>query len=97
MVPLGFGDRFTLAPAAGPRDTLHVEGLDPGPASDNLVLRALAAAREAVGAGWAGSGGPPPALAVRLDKRIPVAAGLGGGSSDAAATMDGALEAWGAS
>ena len=60
------------------------------------MLRALAATREAVGAGWAGSGGPPPALAVRLDKRIPVAAGLAGGSSDAAAALDGALEAWGA-
>jgi 4-diphosphocytidyl-2-C-methyl-D-erythritol kinase len=95
MVRLDLADRLSLAPAAGPTDTLHVVGYDPGPESDNLVLRALAGAREAVGAGWAGSGGPPPPLAARLDKRIPVAAGLAGGSSDAAAALDGALEAWG--
>ncbi|MDP9482918.1 MAG: hypothetical protein M3P84_06820 [Chloroflexota bacterium] len=97
MVPLRLADRLSLTPAADRGDTLHVEGCDAGPNEANLVLRALGAAREAIGAGWSGSAGPPPALAARLDKRIPVAAGLAGGSSDAAATLDGALEAWGAS
>jgi 4-diphosphocytidyl-2-C-methyl-D-erythritol kinase len=97
MVPLALADRLSLAPAADRADTLHVDGFDAGPNVANLVLRALAAAREAIGAGWSGSAGPPPALAARLDKRIPVAAGLAGGSSDAAAALDGALEAWGAS
>ena len=108
LVPLALADRISLAPAGGPDDTLHVDGLDAGPSAANLVLQALRATREAIGAGWAGAGGAgargpggpggaPPALAVRLDKRIPVAAGLAGGSSDAAAAIDGALEAWDAS
>ena len=96
FVPLSLADRLSLAPTGGDRDTLHVTGLDAGPPADNLVLRALAAARAAVGGGWPGGPGPAPALAARLEKRIPVAAGLAGGSSDAAATVDGALEAWGA-
>ncbi|MEO8570980.1 MAG: 4-(cytidine 5'-diphospho)-2-C-methyl-D-erythritol kinase [Chloroflexota bacterium] len=98
FVPLTLADRLSLAPLGGADDTLHVSGLDAGPLRDNLVFRALAAARAAVGGGWAGGtgSGPAPALATRLDKRIPVAAGLAGGSSDAAATLDGALEAWGA-
>jgi 4-diphosphocytidyl-2-C-methyl-D-erythritol kinase len=96
FVPLTLADRLSLATAAGHSDTLHVSGLDAGPPADNLVFRALAAARAAVGGGWRGGPGPAPAIAARLDKRIPVAAGLAGGSSDAAATVDGALEAWGA-
>ena len=96
FVPLTLADRLSLAPAARRQDTLHVSGLDAGPPADNLVFRAIAAARAAVGGGWAGGPGPAPALAARLDKRIPVAAGLAGGSSDAAAALDGALEAWGA-
>jgi 4-diphosphocytidyl-2-C-methyl-D-erythritol kinase len=97
FVPLGLHDVLTLAPAraAGRADTLHVSGLDAGPLADNLVLRAIAAARTAVGEGPGRPATPP--LAARLEKRIPVAAGLGGGSSDAAAAFDGALEAWGAS
>src|SRR6185436_7910091 len=77
-------------------DTLHVSGLDAGPPADNLVFRAIAAARAAIGGGHPGGPGPAPALAARLEKRIPVAAGLAGGSSDAAAALDGALEAWAA-
>jgi 4-diphosphocytidyl-2-C-methyl-D-erythritol kinase len=95
MSPLGLSDRLSLAvdPSPGATDSLHVEGFDTGPAEANLVLRAIAATRQALRGRLAAA---PPALAVRLDKRIPVAAGLAGGSSDAAATIDGALEAWGA-
>lgn len=96
MVPLDLADRLSLSPLpAGATDTLHVTGFDAGPVADNLVLRALAAARAAARAAW-DRPDPPFALAARLDKRIPVAAGLAGGSSDAAAAVDAALEAWGA-
>ncbi|HEY8439216.1 MAG TPA: hypothetical protein VIK65_11450 [Candidatus Limnocylindrales bacterium] len=96
MTPLDLADRLTLAvdPSRGTGDRLHVEGFDAGPLGDNLVLRAVEAARRAVRGEL---GADPPSLAIRLDKRIPVAAGLAGGSSDAAAAFDGALEAWGAS
>ena len=100
MVPLALADRLALAPAFGPADRLHVVGPDGGPGPDlgpperNLVVRAIAAARAALRD--AGSQRPLPALAVRLEKRIPAAAGLAGGSSDGAAALDGALEAWGA-
>jgi 4-diphosphocytidyl-2-C-methyl-D-erythritol kinase len=93
MVPLDLSDRLSLAVAAGGDDTLRVEGFHPGPTEANLVIRAVAAVRGAVAATRV----PTPPLAARLDKRIPVAAGLGGGSSDAAAALDGSLEAWGAS
>jgi len=98
FVPLALADRLSLAPSAPDgrerADTLHVHGADTGPLADNLVLRGIAAARAAVGAG---PGRPAtPALAARLEKHIPVAAGLAGGSSDGAAAFAGALEAWGA-
>jgi 4-diphosphocytidyl-2-C-methyl-D-erythritol kinase len=71
---ISLADRIALEPAAD----LRVEGF----AGDTLVRGALErlAASRGVPAGWA----------VRIEKRIPVAAGLGGGSSDAAAALRGA-------
>jgi 4-diphosphocytidyl-2-C-methyl-D-erythritol kinase len=57
----------------------------PGVRGSNLAERALAAFREV-----APDGAPP--LAVRIEKRVPVAAGLGGGSGDAAAVLRAANE-----
>jgi 4-diphosphocytidyl-2-C-methyl-D-erythritol kinase len=91
IVPLALSDRLSLAPGGTEEDSLNCTGFPCGPDPENLVTRAIAAVRTAVG-----RADPTPALAVRLDKRIPVAAGLGGGSSDAAAAIHGSLEAWGA-
>ena len=97
FAPLAFADRLSLAVAAdGTANSLFVDGTIPGDPAQNLVLRGIAAARRVVGGGWPGGPGPAPALAVRLEKRIPIAAGLGGGSSDGAAAVLGAFEAWGA-
>jgi 4-diphosphocytidyl-2-C-methyl-D-erythritol kinase len=95
VVPLGLADRLSLAVQPTGGDSLASTGFDPGPPDRNLVLRAIDATRHAVATSWPGAPTSPPALAVRLEKRIPVAAGLGGGSSDAAAAIDAALEAWG--
>ncbi|MSR36057.1 MAG: 4-(cytidine 5'-diphospho)-2-C-methyl-D-erythritol kinase [Gemmatimonadetes bacterium] len=58
-------------------------GEDAGPSEQNLALRAARAYLDA--AGMSGDGAP--GIRIRLEKQIPVAAGLGGGSSDAAATL----------
>jgi 4-diphosphocytidyl-2-C-methyl-D-erythritol kinase len=74
------GDELTVAED----DDLHLEiagpfaaGLTAGP--DNLVLRAAHALRDRFGVQQGAH--------LRLDKRLPVAAGLGGGSADAAAAL----------
>ena len=96
MVPLSLADRLSVARAAGRHDSLHVVGGPDGttsldPAGFGSVLAGIAQARRVVG-----RGADTFPLAVRLEKRIPVAAGLAGGSSDGAAAIDGAIEAWGA-
>lgn len=66
----------------GERLNLEVEGAE-RPLQDNLVLRAAAL----LGRGASGAH-------IRLSKHVPVAAGLGGGSSDAAAALRGLNELW---
>src|ERR1700760_336985 len=81
MQSISLADELRLEPAGAgaERDELVCAGLA-GPPEENLAARALAAFRAATG--W---GAPP--LKLTVDKRIPVAAGLGGGSADAAAAL----------
>ncbi len=75
------GDRVTVRRAEALSLTVEgpfAAGLDGQ--GDNLILKALRALGEA-----AGIGEPP--VAVTLDKRLPIAAGLGGGSADAGAAL----------
>jgi 4-diphosphocytidyl-2-C-methyl-D-erythritol kinase len=58
-----------------------------GAGEDNLVIRAARALRERFGVARG--------AALRLDKRLPVAAGLGGGSADAAAALRVLCRWWG--
>jgi 4-diphosphocytidyl-2-C-methyl-D-erythritol kinase len=59
--------------------TLVLDGPDLGPAEENLAVRAARMVLEATGNRFG--------VAITLTKRIPVRAGLGGGSSDAAAAL----------
>lgn len=63
-------------------DQLYIEGADLPDGGENLVWKAASELRRATGL-------RRPFLAFRLAKKIAVAAGLGGGSSDAAATLRG--------
>ena len=79
-----FGDVVTVEPA--PSLSLSITGpmaagLSAGP--DNLVLKAAQML------------GSPLGAAITLEKRLPIASGIGGGSADAAATMQALGALWG--
>jgi 4-diphosphocytidyl-2-C-methyl-D-erythritol kinase len=81
MQSISLADELTLDPA--PSDASEDEVLCPGvegPARENLAAVALRAFRARTG--W-----DAPPLRLSVVKRIPVAAGLGGGSADAAAAL----------
>jgi 4-diphosphocytidyl-2-C-methyl-D-erythritol kinase len=71
---LRLGDDVAVEPAE--RDAVSCAAVE----GENLASRAIAAIREAVPREL-------PPLAVRIEKQIPVAAGLGGASADAAAVL----------
>ncbi|MCA0012401.1 4-(cytidine 5'-diphospho)-2-C-methyl-D-erythritol kinase [Mesorhizobium sp. B292B1B] len=84
-----FGDRIEIALAE--RDDFNVSGRyapDVPLDGSNLVLRARDALRQA-----AGPRGTPP-VSIKLEKNLPVASGVGGGSSDAAAVLRGLAASW---
>ncbi len=88
VVFAGVGDRITVTPAD--TITLHITG--PFGAAlanepDNLVLRAarLLAAKHGITHG----------ADITLEKNLPVASGIGGGSADAAATLAACGQVWG--
>jgi 4-diphosphocytidyl-2-C-methyl-D-erythritol kinase len=78
MQSISLADELTLehAPEGAERD----EVVCPGVVGENLAARALQLFRAATGwdEGW---------VRLTIDKHVPVAAGLGGGSADAAATL----------
>ena len=71
--PLALADLIEVSEAE--RDEVACPGVE----GENLAARALAALRER---GW-----DSPPLRIEIEKRTPVAAGLGGGSADAAAVL----------
>ncbi|MBU0517112.1 MAG: 4-(cytidine 5'-diphospho)-2-C-methyl-D-erythritol kinase, partial [Proteobacteria bacterium] len=79
MVPVSLADRITLDPAPAGEVTLACDGAAVTDGPDNLALRAA----RAFGRAW----GREIGARIHIRKRIPVAAGLGGGSSDAAAVL----------
>ncbi|MBU0731052.1 MAG: 4-(cytidine 5'-diphospho)-2-C-methyl-D-erythritol kinase [Proteobacteria bacterium] len=91
----GYHDLDTLMVKVDLCDTLHLRVIDKGikllcPDSDvpddesNLVYKAASAFKELTGI--------TRGVEITLEKKIPIAAGLGGGSSDAAATLHGLQE-----
>ncbi len=86
------GDELTLETAE--QDGFIVSGrFGSGLSSeDNLVLRA----RDLLRAALAEYGEPYGPVCITLDKSLPIASGIGGGSADAAATLRGLLKLWNA-
>ena len=79
MVPVSLLDFIEIRKKKAPGIDLSISGLPLPLDESNLVTRAAQA--------FLGSTGLQEGLSIKISKNIPVAAGLGGGSSDAAATL----------
>jgi 4-diphosphocytidyl-2-C-methyl-D-erythritol kinase len=76
MASIDLADELTATPLESGEDSVDAPGVE----GENLAARALAEVRSR-------AGGELPPIDLRIDTRIPVAAGLGGGSADAAAAL----------
>lgn len=90
-----WGDRLDFTPSAS--DSFSLSGRfaallsqDPSGQGGNLVLKARDMLRAAVHA----SGREAGPVQIHLEKNLPVASGIGGGSADAAAALRGLLRVW---
>ncbi|MEI6558988.1 MAG: 4-(cytidine 5'-diphospho)-2-C-methyl-D-erythritol kinase [Rhodospirillaceae bacterium] len=87
-------DSLTIAARPGAETpSLHIDGpfaasLAAEPPAGNLVIKAALALAALLGR--------PPAVAITLTKRLPIASGIGGGSADAAACLIALCRLWGA-
>ena len=90
MVPISLGDEVEITRVDGPPKsvTVHADAPDLPLGEDNTVFRAARAFHERTGRD------DPVEITIR--KRIPIGAGLGGGSTDAAAVLRGLNELLGA-
>lgn len=84
MVPVGLFDRIELELIRLRRIMLSCQGFSVPNNKENLVYRAASA--------FFSRAGTPQGISIKLTKNIPVAAGLGGGSSDAAFILKGLNE-----
>jgi 4-diphosphocytidyl-2-C-methyl-D-erythritol kinase len=85
-------DQVTVVPAERDSVAIAGEGVDSVPTDGgNLAARAAGALARTMEPGSQDT----PGLAIQIAKRIPVAAGLAGGSADAAATLVACNELWG--
>lgn len=85
------GDRLSINLAE--QDTFTVSGRFAdglGDASDNLVLKA----RDGLRVRLAAAGVTTSPVSIHLEKNLPVASGIGGGSADAAAALHGLMRVW---
>jgi len=81
MQQVGLYDRVTITLRDRPGVEVVCPGLDLGSGEENIAARAARMVLEKAGGGCG--------AVVAIEKRIPVAAGLGGGSSDAATVLRG--------
>lgn len=87
MAAVSLYDKLEFKEESSGKILLHCDRSDLSVGPDNLICRAAALLRQRRGCERGAE--------IRLEKNIPMAAGLGGGSSDAAAALAGLNQLWG--